>query len=257
LIKDENDNIAMCNTIVNFIREEVQKRKSQGIIVGLSGGIDSSLVGLLAVKALGKQRVFALMLPDSSVTPGEDTKDAINLAKNLKIRYKVIDLKKIKKELVNKLPKNKMAVANLLVRLRMSMLYYYATAKHRLVLGTGDKSEIMLGYYTKYGDGGVDLLPIGDLYKTQVRCLAQYLEIPMKIINKKSSARLWKGQTAEKELGIEYEEIDKILQFIADKNSERSLFSNSDITKRKILKVKSLIEKNQHKQEMPPVCKLK
>jgi len=247
----------MCNTIVNFIREEVQKRKSQGIIVGLSGGIDSSLVGLLAVKALGKQRVFALMLPDSSVTPGEDTKDAINLAKNLKIRYKVIDLKKIKKELVNKLPKNKMAVANLLVRLRMSMLYYYATAKHRLVLGTGDKSEIMLGYYTKYGDGGVDLLPIGDLYKTQVRCLAQYLEIPMKIINKKSSARLWKGQTAEKELGIEYEEIDKILQFIADKNSERSLFSNSDITKRKILKVKSLIEKNQHKQEMPPVCKLK
>lgn len=247
----------MCNTIVNFIREEVQKRKSQGIIVGLSGGIDSSLVGLLAVKALGKQRVFALMLPDSSVTPGGDTKDAINLAKNLKIRYKVIDLKKIKKELVNKLPKNKMAVANLLVRLRMSMLYYYATAKHRLVLGTGDKSEIMLGYYTKYGDGGVDLLPIGDLYKTQVRCLAQYLEIPMQIIHKKSSARLWKGQTAEKELGIEYEEIDKILQFIADKNSERSLFSNSDITKRKILKVKSLIEKNQHKQEMPPVCKLK
>lgn len=98
---------------------------------------------------------------------------------------------------------------------------------------------------------------LGDLCKTQVRCLAQYLEIPMKIINKKSSARLWKGQTAEKELGIEYEEIDKILQFIADKNSERSLFSNSDITKRKILKVKSLIEKNQHKQEMPPVCKLK
>lgn len=247
----------MCNTIVNFIREEVQRRKSQGIIVGLSGGIDSSLVGLLAVRALGKQRVFALMLPDSSITPGGDTKDAINLARNLEIRYKVIDLKKIKKELVNKLPKNKMAVANLLVRLRMSMLYYYATVKHRLVLGTGDKSEIMLGYYTKYGDGGVDLLPIGDLYKTQVRCLAQYLKIPMKIINKKNSARLWKGQTAEKELSIEYEEIDKILQFISNKNSERSLFSNSDITKRNILKVKSLIEKNQHKQEMPPVCKLK
>ena len=79
----------------------------------------------------------------------------------------------------------------------------------------------------------------------------------MKIINKKSSARLWKGQTAENELGTEYEEIDKILQFISNKNSERSLFSNSDITKRNILKVKSLIEKNQHKQEMPPVCKLK
>ncbi|MGB9169403.1 MAG: NAD+ synthase [Nitrososphaeraceae archaeon] len=257
MFKDKNDHIAVCNTIVNFIREEVQKRRSKGIVVGLSGGIDSSVVGVLAVKALGNKKVFGLILPDSSVTPESDTKDAIKLAKNLKINYKVIQLKKIKKELAKNLPKNKMAVANLLVRLRMSVLYYYATVKHSLVLGTGDKSEIMLGYYTKYGDGGVDLFPIGELYKTEVRSLAEYLEIPIKIINKKSSARLWKGQTAEKELGIEYEEIDKILQFLENKNIKPSLSASPIITKRKILKVKLLIEKNQHKQEMPPLCKLK
>ncbi len=257
MTKDKNDNNLVPNTIVNFIKLEVQKRKSQGIVVGLSGGVDSSLVGLLAVKALGSKRVFALMLPDSSVTPRADTADAIKLAKSLKIKYKVIDLKKIKKELVRKLPKNKMAVANLLVRLRMSVLYYYATLKHSLVLGTGDKSEIMLGYYTKYGDGGVDLFPIGDLYKSEVRTLAQYLEIPIKIINKTSSARLWKGQTAEKELGINYEEIDKILQLLEHKKSKPNLLSTTDISKTKILKIKLLIDKNQHKQDMPIVCKLK
>ena len=139
----------MCNTIVNFIREEVQKRKSKGIVVGLSGGIDSSVVVVLAVEALGNKKVFGLILPDSSVTPEGDTKDAIKLAKKLKINYKVLQLKKIKKELAKNLPKNKIAVANLLVRLRMSVLYYYATVKHSLVLGTGDKSEIMLGYYTE------------------------------------------------------------------------------------------------------------
>jgi len=130
----------------------------------------------------------------------------------LKIKYKVIELNKIKEQLVNGLPRNKMARANLLVRLRMSLLYYYyATVMNRLVLGTGHKSEMMLGYFTKYGDVGADLFHIVDLYKTEIRSLARYLDLPDKIINKKSSARLWKGQTAEGEIGIKYEEIDKIL----------------------------------------------
>jgi len=105
LFKDKNDHIAVCNTIVNFIREEVQKRKSKGIVVGLSGGIDSSVVLVLAVEALGNKKVFGLILPDSSVTPEGDTKDAIKLAKNLKINYKVIQVKKIKKEFAKNLPK--------------------------------------------------------------------------------------------------------------------------------------------------------
>lgn len=222
----------------------------------MSGGIDSSLTTVLAVKALGNQQVFGLILPDSSVTPKTDTKNAIDLAKSLRIKYKVVELNKIKKEIVNGLPKNKMARANLLVRLRMLLLYYYATVMNRLVLGTGDKSEMMLGYFTKYGDGGADLFPIADLYKTEVRSLAQYLGIPATIIDKKSSARLWKGQTTEGEIGIKYEEIDKILEQIEDGSIH--LTSTSDkLNENNVSKIKSMLEKNEHKQDMPPICKLK
>lgn len=222
----------------------------------MSGGIDSSLTTVLAVKALGNQQVFGLILPDSSVTPKTDTKNAIDLAKSLRIKYKVVELNKIKKQIVNGLPKNKMARANLLVRLRMLLLYYYATVMNRLVLGTGDKSEMMLGYFTKYGDGGADLFPIADLYKTEVRSLAQYLGIPATIIDKKSSARLWKGQTTEGEIGIKYEEIDKILEQIEDGSIH--LTSTSDkLNENNVSKIKSMLEKNEHKQDMPPICKLK
>ncbi|HEU5462186.1 MAG TPA: NAD+ synthase [Nitrososphaeraceae archaeon] len=253
---NNNNNKIICNTISSFIKREIKKRESQGVVIGMSGGIDSSLTTVLAVKALGNQQVFGVILPDSSVTPKTDTKNAIDLAKSLRIKYKVIELNKIKKHIVNGLPKNKMARANLLVRLRMSLLYYYATVMNRLVLGTGDKSEMMLGYFTKYGDGGADLFPIADLYKTEVRSLAQYLGIPAKIIDQKSSARLWKGQTTEGEIGIKYEEIDKILEHIEEGSTP--LLSNSyKLNEDNISKIKSMLEKNEHKQDMPPICKLK
>lgn len=245
----------ICNTIITFIKHEIKKRDSDGVVIGMSGGIDSSLATFLAVKALGNHSVFGLLLPDSSVTPKSDTTDAIELAKSLKIKYKVIELNKIKEQLVNGLPKNKMARANLLVRLRMSLLYYYATTMNRLVLGTGDKSEMMLGYFTKYGDGGADLFPIADLYKTEVRSLAKYLSLPKKIINKKSSARLWKGQTAEGEIGMKYEEIDKILKHL-ENNSHLSSNSTTKLNNNNVSKIKSMLEKNEHKQNMPPICKL-
>ena len=254
--ENNNNNKIIYNTISSFIKREIKKRESQGVVIGMSGGIDSSLTTVLAVKALGHQQVFGLILPDSSVTPKTDTKNAIDFAKSLRIKYKIIELNKIKKQIVNGLPKNKMARANLLVRLRMLLLYYYATVMNRLVLGTGDKSEMMLGYFTKYGDGGADLFPIADLYKTEVRSLAQYLGIPAKIIDKKSSARLWKGQTTEEEIGIKYEEIDKILEHIEE--SSTHLLSNSDqLNEDNVSKIKSMLEKNEHKQDMPPICKLK
>jgi NAD+ synthase len=121
-----------------------------------------------------------------------------------------------------------------------------------LVLGTGDKSEIALGYFTKYGDGAADLFPIADVYKTQVRSLARYLSIPSDIINKKSSARLWKGHTAEGELGLSYDEVDLILENL--KNISRIREPN---LKKKIAKVKQLIDKNKHKQEIPATCKIR
>lgn len=246
----------ICNTMINFLKHETKKRESDGVIIGMSGGIDSSLAAVLAVKALGNQSVFGLLLPDSSVTPKSDTTDAIELAKSLKIKHKVIELNKIKEQLVDGLPRNKMARANLLVRLRMSLLYYYAAVMNRLVLGTGDKSEMMLGYFTKYGDGGADLFPIADLYKTEVRSLAKYLGIPDKIINKKSSARLWKGQTAEGEIGMKYEEIDNILKHLENNSPQSVSNSNTELNRNNVSKIKSLLEKNEHKQNMPPICKL-
>jgi NAD+ synthase len=255
-VKESNSNEIICNTISSFIKREIKKREAKGVVIGMSGGIDSSLTTILAVKALGNQQVFGLILPDSSVTPKTDTKNAIDLAKSLRIKYKVVELNKIKKQIVNGLPKNKMARANLLVRLRMLLLYYYATVMNRLVLGTGDKSEMMLGYFTKYGDGGADLFPIADLYKTEVRSLAQYLGIPATIIDKKSSARLWKGQTTEGEIGIKYEEIDKILEQIEDGNIHLTATSDK-LNEDNVSKIKSMLEKNEHKQDMPPICKLK
>ena len=247
----EISNKQVCSAITRFIRNEVKKRDARVFVVGISGGIDSAVTVSLATKALGPEKVFGLILPDSSVTPKRDTTHAIEIARRLNVRYKTIELKTIKKYLLQKLPDNKLARGNLLVRLRMSLIYYYAAILNGIVLGTGDKSEMSLGYFTKYGDGAADLLPIADLYKTEVRSLARYLSIPNEIISKESSARLWKGHTAEGEIGLPYEDIDLILDHI-----ERGIPVTSHKLRKKAARVKGLIEKNKHKHEMPLVFKL-
>jgi NAD+ synthase len=242
----------IASQIIKFIRYELRNRKSSMVVIGISGGIDSAVTAALAVRALGHERVFGLILPDSSVTPKVDIRHAISLAKWLGINYKNIELKQVKKQLLRNLPRDKLAGGNLLVRLRMIILYYYAAIMNGLVLGTGDKSEIALGYFTKYGDGAADLFPIADVYKTQVRSLAKYLSIPSDIINKKSSARLWKGHTAEGELGLSYNEVDLILENL--KNKSRILEPK---LKKKASIVKQLMDKNKHKQEKPVTCKIR
>jgi NAD+ synthase len=256
-------------TIIEFISAEVKSRKSTGVVVGISGGLDSAVATYLAVKALGPKKVFGLILPDSDVTPKGDTTHAEDIAKRLEIKYKIIEVGKIKKLCLDKnLPHSyKLAKANLLVRLRMSLLYFHAAATNRLVLGTGDKSELRLGYFTKYGDGAADLFPIADLYKTEVRELAQYLSVPKNIVNKKSSARLWKGHTAEGEIGMSYQEIDHILIELEknhDKNNingksfevSQTIITDRKLNKKKIKRLVDLIERNKHKHEKPPICKL-
>lgn len=261
-------------SVTQFIKSEIKARESEGVIVGMSGGVDSSVATLLAVKALGAEKVFGLILPDSSVTPKKDTEDAEKFAKKLGIKYKVIELGKIKNQFLRRLPKSKMAKANFLVRLRMSILYYYAALTNSLVLGTGDKSELRLGYFTKYGDAAVDLMPIGDLYKTEVRELAEFMQIPLKISRKKSSARLWKGQTTEGEIGLAYEKIDSILMTIDRLQRGRKISSMrqqslrdviSKITRRdkhgyslaEVKRVLEMIEKNGHKLNPPPICRIR
>jgi NAD+ synthase len=236
--------------ITDFIINEVNKRNSEGVVVGLSGGLDSSVAASLAVKALGAKCVFALVLPELNITPKQDIFDAQQLAKSLRIKYKIIEIGVTKRRLLTKMPKNKVAQGNFSSRLRMCLIYYYAGIMHRLVLGTSDKSELKLGYYTKHGDGAADIFPIADLYKTEVRELARYLQIPSAVLKKKSSPRLWKGQTAEDEIGLYYEEIDEILRKLDTDTLKKSKFNSKNIQR-----VVDLLQNNKHKRELAPICK--
>ena len=211
----------IANCIIEFIRLEVSRAQSQGVVLGLSGGIDSSVAVSLATNALGNNRVLGLILPDRNVSEQKDIDDAVELSKQLGIKYQIIDITEIKQKYLDLLPLEKKSIGNLTARIRMTLIYYYANLFNKLVLGTSDKSEMMIGYFTKFGDGAADLLPLADLYKTEVRELGIYLNVPKTIILKKSTPSLWLNQTAEKEIGMEYKKIDAILKYLDENNSAR------------------------------------
>ncbi|MFQ6051344.1 MAG: NAD(+) synthase, partial [Candidatus Hydrothermarchaeota archaeon] len=169
------------------------------------------------------------------------------VAEKFDIRTERIDLTPLYDKFLEILPEDDLiAKSNLKPRLRMITLYYFASVYDYLVCGSGNKSELMVGYFTKYGDGGVDLLPLGGLYKTQVRKLAKVLEIPGEIIEKPPSAGLWEGQTDEEELGITYENLDRILKAIEEEKLEK-------IEEKDVDNVKEMIRKSDHKRKMPEI----
>ena len=235
--------------ITNFISSQVKSRKKNGIVIGLSGGIDSSVCVILAYRALGSKGIIGLSMPEKDVTPKTNLQNARYLAKKLKIRYNEINIECGKRILLNKLPRDKLAGGNFSARLRMTLLYYYAATNNLLVLGTADKSELMTGYFTKFGDEGADIFPIGELYKSQVRLLGKELQIPEQILQQPSSPGFWKGQLAEKEIGLPYSEIDRILESYLRNHLNRCEFG-----KRKIKLVTDMIRKNQHKKDGIPIC---
>ncbi len=246
--------------ISRFLNKEVKSRNARCVVIGISGGIDSTVSAYLSAQALGADKVLGLLLPDYSVTPKIDVKHGLEISKKLNINYELIDIGKGKNHIIKNFPRNKLAKANFLVRLRMAILYYYAATQGGIVVGTADKSELQLGYFTKYGDGGADIFPIADLYKTEVRRIARYMKIPQHIIEKRSSARLWKGQTAEGEIGVSYETIDKILdQINFDKVLKNSPIPEIvGVDQKNIRTVIEWIKSNRHKHELPiPRCKLK
>lgn len=204
--------------IETFIKNQVECAKVSGVVCGVSGGVDSAVAVSLAVEALGADKVLGLIMPDSRVTPDYDTKDAVDLCKKLKIQYKVIDIAPIHSAYMTFLDpgKTELPAGNLRARIRMGLLYYHSNLEKRLVLGTEDKSESYLGYFTKYGDSATDFEPIADLYKTDVRLMAKILGISDSIIKKESSPRLWRNQTAVGELGLQYEQVDKVIRAMED-----------------------------------------
>ena len=194
-----NDYASITETIEKFLSDQIEKNHAKGVILGLSGGIDSAVLAYICKRKL-KDKTLAIIMPDTSITPLE-TEDALKMISLTGIEYKLIDIKPIVNEYSMYLEPNEKAKGNLRARIRTNILYYYANAKNYLVLGSSDKSENLIGYFTKFGDGASDLTPIISLYKLQVREIAKYLGVPDQIISKKSSPHLWKEHDAEKELG--------------------------------------------------------
>jgi NAD+ synthase len=204
--------------ITSFISNYVSEAGARGAVVGLSGGVDSTVTAALAVEALGRDRVLAVFAPHGAV-PSEDERDAVAVARQLDVSLRRVDLAPALESLAACIPdfsrEDRVAAGNLAVRVRMAVLYYYANKYGMLVLGTSDRSELLLGYFTKYGDGAADVMPIAGLYKVQVREMARRLGFE-RIAGKPSSPRLWPGHTAEAELGAPYEIIDPILFTLYD-----------------------------------------
>ncbi|MHA2036928.1 MAG: NAD+ synthase [Promethearchaeota archaeon] len=239
--------------IQNWIRKFAKSVQIEGIVVGLSGGIDSAVTSSLCVNAIGKENVIGLGLPCLSIP--QDLNDAKMLAEQLGIKFLIIDLSSVYEEYLkitsDKIESNIIAKANLKARLRMLSYYFVGQSMGNfLVGGTSNRTELAIGYFTKYGDGGVDFEPIGGLYKCEVREIAKKLRVPAVIITKPPSAGLWEGQTDEGEIGITYDEIDEII-YRMDYDLDLS-----NLNQKNIKKVKEMMKAAQHKLKMPPLYEI-
>ncbi len=237
--------------IVYFIKEKVDEANVGGVVVGISGGVDSATTAFLAVKALGKDKVLGLIMP---YYENQDVEDAKLVCETLGINYKIINIKPIVDAFEKNLDfkPNKITKGNIMVRTRMILLYAHANQYNLLVLGTSNKSELLTGYYTKWGDGASDYAPLINLYKTEVWEIAKRLGVPEKIIKKKPTAGLWIGQTDEDELGISYRLLDEILYRLVDlKMPKEKIAEELNIPIEKIKYVENLIKKSEHKRKLP------
>ncbi len=228
--------------IVNWLKRKVKEAGADGAVVGLSGGIDSAVTAVLLKKAFG-DNVLGVVMPCHSSR--QDREDAHHVTSKFSIEYIETDLSDVFDQFYAKLKKSgikddELAAANIKPRLRMTALYYYASSLNYLVVGTDNRSELKIGYFTKYGDGGIDLAPLGMLVKTEVRELAEHLGIPKNIIEKKPSAGLWQGQTDEGEMGFSYEQLDNYIL-------------NGQVEDEIKEKIEKLAKKNSHKLKPVPV----
>ncbi len=236
-------------TITKWLDDYLQHSGCKGFMVAISGGLDSSVTAVLCRKVTDS--TLGLILPCAH-TPPDSAEDAISLANQFDITYRSYDLTAAYEFLLSTFGIKKNAsvtipMANIKARLRMVSLYFEANRLNRLVVGTGNRTEILLGFFTKYGDGGVDLLPLGNLLKREVRGLATHLGIPQHIIAKIPSPGLWPGQTDEGELGATYDQIDDL---ISNKTPQ-------GLTTEEIDQIKSRITSSEHKRKLPPICTIR
>ncbi len=243
-------------TIHQFLRAHAGP-PAGGVVVGLSGGIDSALTARLARDALGADRVLGVLLPDAAYPPAL-LAETQHYAAELGIAHRVVPIDPAVAAVEGLLPElvDPVDRGNLMARLRMVVLYALGRPAGRRVVGTGNKSELLLGYFTKHGDGGVDLLPLGDLYKTQVRRLAAELDLPRAVRERPPSAGLWKDQTDEGELGLPYDDLDRILYGLEQLRSPAEIAERTGLPPAEIDRVIDRVRQNRHKRRPAPIPKL-
>lgn len=235
------DNIdEICNELVNWLKEKVNSAGAKGVVFGLSGGIDSAVIAGIAKKAFPNNSIGIIMPCHSD--PIDENHGKL-VADALKLKTAKVDLSNSFDTLMEAMPdksENKLAISNLKPRLRMSTLYYYGQSNNYLVLGSSNKSEFTVGYFTKHGDSGVDLLPLVSFVKSEIRDLARYLKVPDIVIEKPPTAGLWENQTDEKEMGFSYDVLDT---YIKTGKGPKAIVG----------KIDKMDKKSQHKREYPPI----
>lgn len=246
--------------ILRFIGDYLDKTGAKGIVVGLSGGIDSSTVAALSAKAIGGGKVLGLLLFEKETRSVRDVEHAKLVAKKFRLKTETIDITDSLQALYTSIPvfdpSDRLSKGNIKARTRMIYNYYYANRLGRLVCGSSDKSETMMGYFTKWGDVAADISPIMDLYKTQVRKLAAYLGLPAELAAKPSTPALWPNQLAETELGIKYETLDLILYGLERFMTTEEIARQLNIENTLVKKVKNRWLSAEHKRRMLLTAKL-
>jgi len=249
--------------VVEFVHSVVDDAGADGAVLGLSGGIDSTTTAHVAVEALGADGVHGLVMP-SEVNAADNMSDAERVAEDLGIEYDVLDINPIYESFLDAYPEEdvesrvdadplRTAAGNVRVRIRGVLNYFVANAENRVVLGTGNRSETLTGYFTKYGDQAVDCNPIGNLYKQQVRQLAAAMDVPRDLVMKTPSAEMWLGQTDEEEMGLDYDTLDAVLALHVDGPlSQSATVRQLDVTPEQVERVVELYERSAHKRKMPP-----
>jgi len=242
--------------LVDFTRRETRRTGITRAVVGVSGGVDSAVVLALAVKALGASKVLAVLLPYRTSAP-ESRRDARLVARTFGARSLEIDITPMVDAYFSRYPEaDRIRRGNKMARERMSVLYDLSAARGGLVLGTSNKTELLLGYGTLHGDMASALNPVGDLYKTQVRQMARHLGVPPRVVRKTPTADLYPGQTDEGELGMSYAEVDRLLYLLVDLRASRSEALRAGFSPRLVDRVRERIRRSQYKRRLPLIAKV-
>jgi NAD+ synthase len=242
--------------LTGFIHSEITRAGFNRAVINLSGGLDSSLSCYLAVEAMGSENVLAIRLPYKSSAP-DSLEHAQLVIDALGVQSLTIPITDMADALISRFPDmSRVRQGNIMARLRMIVLYDQSAVFRGLAVGTGNKTEILLGYTTLYGDSACAINPLGDLYKTQIRQLARAIGIPAVIIDKPPTADLWKGQTDEGELGFTYEEVDQLLYLLVDQRYKPEDCVQAGFSESFVQKVMDRIRHNHFKRLMPPIAKL-